>query len=267
MACGGPCLSLRLVFRAWTKETEKQTMNILAALLLIGASGSATRSLESEQSIAGIIAGVVAGGVKDAVGTGASVGDFEAKEVIARLQAVTRTASLAIDGEPRTGWRAWGEAAIRVAYYAVATDDRREGFVQYSYIINLREYSIQRRTAISDGCVTLTTDIWWTERVPVGRQVREIPIHVRVTIRADERDLRQTRIMGTATGHADTRDFRCPIVRRIAERQAAATLQVGLAEALHGIESTGRGWYDAVELPDWLGRIGGGIRAVGRARR
>lgn len=237
-------------------------MNILAALLLIGASGSATRSLESEQSIAGIVAGVVYGGVKD----GLQLRKVHGIAEVFTCPTLNSRPMLSIDSQPRTGWRAWGEAAIRVTYYAVAADNRRKGSVQYSYVINLRKYCIQRRTTISDGCVTLTTDIQWTEQVDIGRLTREIPIYVRVVINANERS-GGTVIVGTGTGTADTSDFQCFIVRRIAERQAAATLDRELPRVLRAIEQRGRSWYAAGEMPSIVSSIGDGIRAIGRLRR
>lgn len=236
-------------------------MNILAAILIISATGSAQRSLVVEQEISGILLRVAWGEVSDV----SLRGRFRATGVVGSSFEIPDV-SLTIDSQPRTGWRAWGEAAIRVTYYAVAADNRREGFVQYSYVINLRKYCIQRRTTISDGCVTLTTDIQWTEQVDIGRLTREIPIYVRVVINANERS-GGTVIVGTGTGTADTSDFQCFIVRRIAERQAAATLDRELPRVLRAIEQRGRSWYAAGEMPSIVSSIGDGIRAIGRLRR
>jgi hypothetical protein len=109
-------------------------------------------------------------------------------------------------------------------------------------------------------------DAWWTESVPVGRSTRRIPIHVRITIDATEGN-RATLLVGTATGTADTRDFRCGFVRRIAERQAERALADGLAKCLRDIERGGRGYYaGGAEMTDVLDGIKIGIRLIGRRR-
>jgi hypothetical protein len=92
--------------------------------------------------------------------------------------------------------------------------------------------------------VVLTTSTGWTERIKITeRLTREIPIHVRVFIMAKESEHGTTHISGVATGYADTRDFDCRLVRRIAEQRAADELDSGLADALERIQTGGTELY------------------------
>jgi hypothetical protein len=229
-------------------------MNVIAAILILGASGHAERSMVVEdQQIAGIVARVIGG----ALGDVPSVQGPKLDNVLARLPAVTLT----IDGEPRTGWKSWVEAVCRTAGYAA--DWKLDGSIEYDYRLRLRGYNVRRATVIENGSVLLTTDAWWTEVVPVGRSTRRIPIHVTIRITATENGV-STLLVGSATGRADTTDFRCGLVRRIAERQAAEALRVGLAKALFSVESRGREWYFASDgAADILDGIGEAMQTVG----
>lgn len=237
-------------------------MNIITAILILGATGSASRSMQTEVSLPGIVGGLVAGGGKDAwdaisrsrgSGTGLQVRDFEAP-------------ALAIDGEIRTGWRSWARAAGRTAAYAY--DFRDTGSVEYAYRLRVRGCDVRRKTRIENDRVLLTTDIYWTETVPVTRRItRRVPIYVTIIITGSTDSRGVTTLHGRAVGTADTSAFHCPLVRRIAERKAAETLNGELAAALLKIETTGRGLYAAGELPEIVGRIGAGIRMIGRLRR
>lgn len=257
-------------------------MNILAVILILGASGSAERSMTTEASIGRIVASVAWGAVSDVFSHRDSVNVRPSPTAMGRL---VREAdpTLRIDGIERTGWRAWAEAGIRVARYVAnetSETDRRghrgdgeveriSGSVGYSYRLDVRGYGLRRETRITDGHVLLTTDAWWVETVQVTRRIsRRIPIHVQISIRADETDSRSTRIVGAATGTADTRDFRCGIVRRIAEQRAADTLRTELDRTLVGIQRRGTYYYHgADEISGILDGIGSGIRAIGKVRR
>jgi len=230
-------------------------MNILAAILILGATGHAERSMETDASIGRIVGQCIGGLVKDGWGM-----DRRSRISLDSFPQLT------IDGQPREGLRSWGEACWTVG--GLATDRRSAGSVGYSYRLHLRGYNIRRETAISDGHVLLTTDAWWTEVVPIGRRIRKVPIHVTITISASERSGQETLLVGTARGTADTRDFRCGLVRRIAERQATASLNAGLRNALAEIERRGRLAYaGGAEIADVLDGIHLGIKIAGRMRR
>ena len=234
-------------------------MIFTAILLTFCASGSATRQIAVEPSIAAIVGRVAIGGVEDAVygvaERGSGGGGFEGLGSI----------SLSIDGEPRTGVCGWAEAGWRVAGYAA--DWKTGGDVEYTYRLQLQQYQIHRRTAIADGHVMLITDIYWTEQVSVGRRMIGVPIHVKIIISAVESVGSRTVLSGVAHGRADTSVFRCHLLRRIAERRASKTLNRELMGALVRIETTGRGLYAAGELPEIIGTIGSGIGTIGRLRR
>lgn len=237
-------------------------MYAVVSLLLIGAGGSATRQMVTEPSIAAIVGQIVVGGAKDAWstvshprgrGAGVQIRDFTAP-------------TLTVDGESRIGVYGWGEVVWRIVTYAV--DWRHGGSVEYRYQFTHGGYFIIRRTKICDGCLELTTDIYWVERVPVGRQTVRVPIHVCITLRANDTGTSTgTEITGCATGVANVSAFRCPVARRIAERQASKILDRELMGALVRIEQTGRGFYAAGELPEVVGIIGSGIRTLGVLRR
>jgi hypothetical protein len=115
--------------------------------------------------------------------------------------------------------------------------------VEYRYQLSVRGYAVSRCTEISDGCVTLTTSTGWVETVKIGRLTREIPINVTVVIEATE-GVGRTRLHGYARGHADLAEFRCRLIRRFADKQAAAELDSGLATALLRIQTGGTELYE-----------------------
>jgi hypothetical protein len=238
-------------------------MNIVAAIVLIGATGHAERAITVEdQQIAGIVARVIGRVVSDVRH------QHEQRERGRDHAELFRTVSkigpkLTIDGKPRTGWRSWAEAAVRIGAYAA--DCRDDGSVCYSYRLHVRGYLVRRATQIQDGRVILTTDAWWVETVPVlGRITRRVPIHVCITIRADEDSNGTTQIVGTVTGTANTSDFRCGLVRRIAERQASETLRIQLPAVLRTIQQRGTDYYlGSADLGPVLDGIGEAMRGVG----
>ena len=123
---------------------------------------------------------------------------------------------------------------------------------------------IRRETRISDGELLLTTDVRWVETVKITNRItREVPIHVTMQITATE-STGQTVLRGVATGEAGTEEFRCGVIRGIAERRAAAELNTGLARAISAIESGGRRYY-ASGSADIAGVLRDSI-GIGRAR-
>jgi hypothetical protein len=259
-----------------------------------GATATARREMVTTASIEGIIWGVVKGAVSDGITGIGQAGTSGLPEILQRP-------SLQIDGRPRSGFTGWAEAVWRVTCYAFtgpgepgadavvgggrgenreSSDNRRSGnaaagdglrgsrgCVKYTYRLHVRGCNVRRETRISDGEILLTTDVSWVEVVPVGRSTREVPINVSIIIRATERGA-QTYLLGTARGYADTRDFRCSIVRSIAERRAAEELQTGLAAVLLGIEIGGRRYYSGAMSTD-AAEIVAAVRAairIGRVR-
>jgi len=248
-------------------------VNILAAILILGATGHAERSMESADSIAGIVAQCVHGAWDD----GKLRGRIRAAGMVGSAFEVPDV-QLTIDGQSRTDLRSWGEAAWRVGGYVA--DSRDDGSVGLAYRLRVHRFDIATTTSVSDGSVVKRIDAWWTEVVVIpvpcflrwllGEQiVRRIPVHVSISIRADETSSESTRIVGTATGTADTSDFHCRGVRlRIAEPQATASLNAGLRDALATIERRGRLAYaGGAEIADVLDGINLGIKIAGRIRR
>jgi hypothetical protein len=249
-------------------------MNVIAAILILGATGHAERSVTVEgQQIAGVFARVIGGAVGDAFRTHDSgQADISKHRAWRAIQGLDL--QLTIDGQPQTGWRSWGEAVWRVVGYA-ATDagavgpaggDDASGSVGYSYRLQLRGYDVRRATRIENGRVVLTTDAWWTETVPVlGRITRRVPIHVCITIRADEDSDGTTRIVGTVTGTADTSDFRCRRIRnKHAEPEANAAFRVQLPAVLRDIQQRGTDLYlGSADIGPVLDGIGEAMRTVG----
>jgi len=236
-------------------------MSILAAILILGASGHAERSMESADSIAGIVAQCVHGAWDD----GKLRGRIRAAGMVGSAFEVPDV-QLTIDGQPRTGWRAWGEAAWRVGGYV--SDFRADGSVGLAYRLRIRRYDIATTTAVSDGRVEKVIDAWWVETVPVTKRItRKVPVHVTIIVAVRESDT-GTRIVGTSLATADLSKFRCSLVRRIAERQAAGQLDAGLRDALAAIERRGRLAYaSGSDIADVLDGINLGIKIAGRIRR
>lgn len=187
-------------------------MNTLACtvvLLLIGACGSASRTMTVEPSIESILVRVVAGGVRDVLARRTHEADWAIDRIYAGLEA--EDIRLRIDGQPRTGVIAWAAAAYRVAGYVV--DRQSSGAVEYEYRLRVRGFDVRRKTVIEDGRVLLTTDVYG--RIGPRGELH----HVCLSIRADETGLHETRIVGTATGYS-TIGSRCWFLRWIAERRA-----------------------------------------------
>jgi hypothetical protein len=214
-------------------------MNLIcAAILMLGASVSVQREIETNDTIAGIVAQVLWGAVEDAF-----VRDAESKDcsgIRAAGSDLLSSLRLRIDGQPRTGFWSWAGAAYRVAGYAL--DRQSGGCVTYSYRLRVRGYDVRRHTEISDGRVTLTTSTGWTEMVPVLRSTKRILIYVSFVIAATERS-GKTSLLGSATGWADCSEFDCRLVRSVAERTAATELRYGLGRFWLAAETTGRDWY------------------------
>ena len=201
-------------------------MMLYAAILILGASGTATRTIVVDDSIAGIVLRIAKGGVEDAVlrRDGDRLG-------IRNIQPV----ALTIDGEPATGLCGWSHAAVRIAAYAA--DVYRDGDVRYTYRCRLRGYDVRREARISDGHVVLTTDVYG-KIGPKGELY-----HVRIVVATTEQ-AGCTRIHGTTTGWTHIGQ-RCRLVARIASREISRTLD---AELLGALQRGGTRLYHAGEL-------------------
>ena len=202
-------------------------MSIAAALLLIGACGSASRTMTVDASIEQIVVRCVIGGVKDVAlqvlrrgtvdGFGSRFADMRSlSDQLTRVR-------LRIDGRERTGVFAWLAAAHRVAGYAIDRSEDRvqaskvhggSGSVEYSYRLRVRGFDIRRSTRISDGRVSLLTDVYG--RIGPRGELN----HVSLVLRATESTTARTTITGSAMGET-TIGIRCRLVRRIAERAIA----------------------------------------------
>ena len=211
------------------------------------ATGSAVRSAEYEQTISGIIARVALGGVKDVL---ASEGTVSIRRAIADYAGGSGTSGfgvadvrLTIDGRHVKGIAGVAHAINRVAGYAL--DSRSGGSVEYVYRLRIRGYDVRRSTRIENDHVVLTTSTGWTEVVPITKRItREVPINVAIRIAATESG-GHTRVVGTAYGAADTRQFKCSLVHRFAERMAGEKLSDGLTVALRTIQTGGERFYAA----------------------
>lgn len=258
---------------------------ILAALLILSASGSAERSLVvADETIGRIVIQVTKGAAKDVIAghdrIEASVSTERAWRALQGLDLRLR-----IDGRPRSGIRAWGEGLWRVGGFI--TDMRTDGEVGYSYSVRIRRFDITTGTRISDGSVTKTIDAWWIEVIVIpipkglrwllGKQiVRRIPIHVQFIIGATECSLPITgyetnrsstyvRLTGQAFGFADTRDFQCERVRfKHAEPEASVALDAGLRKALETIQREGTRFYHlgSADIGDTLDQIRPALQAA-----
>jgi hypothetical protein len=231
-----------------------ETMSVAAAILILGAAGSASREIVVEPSIKRILVNVITGGVKDVIGKhesgGGGVGGLRMGNALAAWQEAE--IRLSIDGQPRSGVIAWIAAAYRVAGYAL--DRRTEGTVEYQYRLRIRDFVVYRRTRISDGRVVLTTDVYGH----VGP--RGELYHVRLVINATEFRLggsgaepalaakNATRITGIATGYSRIGE-RCRVVARIAGRQIADAMGRGL---LDRIQAGGIDLYRAGSIAEVL---------------
>jgi hypothetical protein len=230
------------------------------------ATGLAVRTMETDHSIARIIVSVTWGAVNDVIardGTGVRGSGRILpwiKRVVGRAGIEGPRVALRIDGQPRTGFWAWAGAAYRVAGYA--TDRQHEGSVDLAYELEFRGYPIRTTTTIRNGFVGKTFSTAWTEIVPITKRLtREVPIHVCIVIRATETD-GSTRIIGVGRGTADTSDFACRLVRRIAEREAGDELDRGLGRLWLVAETEGRKLY-AAGASDVLDAVRDAIRIGG----
>ena len=208
-------------------------MTALFLSLILGASGTASRTTVVDDSIAGIVLRLAKGGMQDVMGERSGGVRGRADGFLAVLEAAD--IRLAIDDDPAAGICGWSRAVARTAGYA--TDLCEDGVVAYTYRLRVRGYDIRRTTRISNDRVLLTTDAYG--RIgPKGELY-----HVRVLLDA-QRVAGGTRIRGTATGWTRIGD-RCRLVRRIAEREIREVLG---RELLGAIQSGGTRLYQAGEL-------------------
>ena len=209
-------------------------MSITICLLLLGSCGSASRTIEVEPSVERIVVRLVIGGISDVANRSESKGKIGWDRVAGLVQKKAwPDAALHIDGEARTGFYGWAEAALRTAAYAA--DWRIGGSVEYSYRLRLRGLDIRRTTRIEDGHVSLVTDVY-------GRLGPRGELH-HVSITIDAREHRPaTTITGAIVGHSRIGE-KCRLVNRIASH----AISRGLADALLSIE---RGGIDVYRSAD-----------------
>lgn len=193
---------------------------VYAAVLLMGACGSASRTVVVEPSIGQIVLRVAAGGVVGNRGSGQHDRGW-------RLDDVGR---VGIDGTDRRGAIAWLHAGAKIAGFV--TDAWPSGSVEWDYAVRVKGLRVWRHTEIRDGFVRLTTDI----RGPLGP--RGEMYRVVFTITATE-GAGGTKITGVATGWTHIGQ-RCRLVARIAGREVSKGLQRDL---LGAVERGGRRLY------------------------
>lgn len=191
------------------------------------ATGTATRSLETRESISRIVLEVANGGIQD--GFRARV---QSKDVARAIREGHGLPTLQIDGRPRTGPIAWLAACNRVAGYIL--DRNAAGSVEYSYRLRIRGLNVWRSTRIEDGHVLLTTDI--SGPMAGGRLY-----YAKLLIVSTESQAGTTTISATAKASSHIGE-RCRIVRRIAEREISKGLD---RQLLAAIEAGGRRWHEA----------------------
>lgn len=225
---------------------------IYAAILILGAPASASREMTVEgQTIAGVVFQMGKGAFNDlSIGSDESGPAGQAR----RLSTSISGMHLTIDGTRRSGFSGWWDAGRRVGGYVL--DTQHAGSVEIAYRLRARGYTVDTTSIYRDGFVSKSFSTGWTERVVIPLPkflqrllkkkaiIREVPIHVTIEIRATETN-GTTRIVGIGRGTADTSDFACGLVRRIAEQRAAAELRNGLAAVLLRIQTEGTRLYFA----------------------
>ena len=205
-------------------------MSVIAAILIFGACGSASRTVVVEPPIALVLFHVALGGANGLFSQAGS--DATGSRIGAHLRKGEGNppAILFIDGERRTGWTAWAIAAVKIAGFI--TDAWPSGSVEWYRASAVRGVWVWRHTEVRDGFVRLTADI----RGPMGPRGE---LHrVLFTITAVEGS-RGTTITATATGWTNI-GRRCRLVARIAAREISKGLQRDL---LGAVESGGRRLY------------------------
>jgi hypothetical protein len=238
-------------------------MNILAVVLILGATASAQRRMEVDDSIRGILFKVGAGAFSDArLKEGGLFNGIDAVQLPTDF-------ALLIDGTPRSGVRGWAEAFWRIGGFL--TDLRTDGDIGYSYSLIYGRYHISTETKVFNDDVTKTFNVWWTESIEKPRFLKrrgdeywEVPIYVTIKVHANSNQ-ETTILVGTATGRADTSDFRCRLIRnRRAEPEATVTLDEGLRRALRIIQEKGTEFYllGATDLGPILAEIGRGMKVI-----
>lgn len=218
-------------------------MNIVAAILIFGASGSAARTVESPQSIVGTVVRMTTGLVARKAGEGLADGITNWGSVRERLVRGNGSTSLSIDCQRSGGLADWIRGISRVCEYVA--DTATSGSVCWSGGRNVRGRWVRWSVTVSDNRLVVTGDTWNVARLD----------HVRLVIRADEY-AGGSRIAGAATGWT-TLGQHCGLVRRIVERE----IRKGLAGPLARIEVSGRELYaggdPAVLIEAFVSRLGG----------
>jgi len=258
-------------------------VSIYAAILILGASGTATRTVTVEDSIAAIVGRVILGGLQDVSASRNNDRDARRVQGVGELAKAARDLyehvgqiSLRIDGEPRTGW-AWGVAAIRVATYAIRGIEQAQaagtatlridgephaGWAWGAAACRVAGYCLDRRAnGHVEYCYRLRVrdlDVRRSTRIGDGYVVLTTDIygrigprgelyHVRIVLDAKEQNGR-TIIVGTATGWTEI-GRRCRLVASIASRQIRSAMD---RELLGTIQRGGTDWYRAGTIAEIL---------------
>jgi hypothetical protein len=199
--------------------------SLILSTVLLSAQASASRTVESPQSIAATVVRMSVGAVARETGEGLA----DALRTIVRREAKAREATgdvaVAIDGRQASGVAGWFAAAGRVAGYVA--DWQSAGSVGFSGSRLVRGKYVRWSVTISDGRLEIIGEAFNVQRLD----------HVRFTIRADEY-AGGTRITGVADGRTSI-GGRCGLVRRVVER----AIRDGLAGPLAGLEVGGRKLY------------------------
>lgn len=199
-------------------------MHILAAILLISASGSASATVESPVSIAATVFQIGKGAIGD-VGFDGGIGKATSGILGGHDLAVS------IDGRHAKGIADYAYAIARIIGYI--TDFQHAGSVEISNYGRVSRLQARRLYRIEDGRVTVTIDAWGSIG-PKGELY-----HVRCRISAVETASGTTVIYGTATGYSRL-GSRCSLVRRVVARRISEAMRNQL---LGAVEEAGRKAY------------------------
>lgn len=237
-------------------------INFVAAILILSATESASRSKDvADETIAGIMLRVAAGGVQDILhrpGEGLSFTNIVKRFSDVDLQ-------LEIDGFKQIGAMGWVRAVVRIVAYTA--DWQKSGAVHLIYTFHFDEYVVRRESVYSNDHVVFITDISWVETVPITRRItKTIPIAVRFTITASNVSA-AVHIDGLAQGSVDLSGFRCPLIKKVADRKAADKLSGSLSAALLKIDQQGTVWFHSANLPSIIKDIRDTLKIAWRMRR
>jgi hypothetical protein len=249
-------------------------MNILAAILILGSCGQASRETTVPVPITGVLWGVVVGGLQDVFDGGhetkRGLDSIAPKQITLAIDGTERTATPAgsglqrFSGSVRNGF-AWAEAAYRVSGYALDradagnVPDSADGSIEYAYRLRVRGFDIWRSTRISDGSVSTVTDIYGS----IGPNA-ELD-RVRLALAGVENEDGTTTITATMTGYS-TLGKRCWLLRWVADRRESLGRKTPLQDYIG--QQIGKAMSEALETMETRGRrlyTSGDIHSLGNA--